>query len=112
MFVLDAKSATSKVEIEPVIAYPVDLSACGLAADAVDASAVKADAAAKIATAVWAKTGLTAGGTVTAGAMLKNLLAMAKGKVVASGNDLAVYDDDGSTLLFTITLASGGRTVA
>ncbi len=88
------------------------ITAAKIAADAIDASALKADAVTEIVDGLKASTGWGTTGAESFSAIVGYLRAMTRGKVVASGNDLAVYDDDGSTLLFTITLAAGGRTVA
>jgi len=62
--------------------------------------------------AVFAKTGLTAGGSATFEAIVKAIYAMARGKISVSGNDITVYDDDDSTALFTLTISATGRTTA
>jgi hypothetical protein len=66
----------------------------------------KADAA----TAIFAKTGLTAGGAVTFGTIVKCLYALARGKVAKSGDAYIFYDDDGTTPLFTLTVGAEVRT--
>ena len=67
---------------------------------------------ATIVTALLAKTGWTTGGSTTIQTALRALYALAHGVVTVSGNSLIVKDDDGTTTLFTLTLADSGRTVA
>ncbi len=69
------------------------------------------DLSAAVVTAWLAKTGWTTGGATTIQTALRALYAMAHNKVTVSGNSLAVLDDDGTTTLFTLTLADSGRTV-
>lgn len=87
--------------------------AMNLAGDAVSAAALKTDAVTEIVTAVFAKTGLTAVGAVTFANMVKAFYSVLRGgKIVKDGNDYKFYDDDNATLLFTWTIAAGGRTTS
>lgn len=63
-------------------------------------------------TALFAKTGITAGGSASFEDMMQAVYAQARGKIVQNGNVYTVYDDDNATLLFTLTLASTSRTVS
>jgi hypothetical protein len=71
-----------------------------------------APTAAEVATAVFDKTGLTAGGTVTFGNMSKAIYAMARGQITKTGDAYAYLDDDDATTIYTLTIASGSRTTA
>jgi len=53
---------------------------------------------------------LTAGGVATFEDIVKTLYSMAKGKIVKSGNTFTYYDDDGTTPLYTVTIAVSQRT--
>lgn len=54
---------------------------------------------------------LTAGGATFA-EMMPAIHSMARGKIVKIDNDFAFYDDDDTTLLFTLNLSAGSRTVS
>lgn len=88
-------------------ADPVELRASGGAAG---------KNAAELVDDVFAETGITAGGTATFASILKAIYAMARGKktISVSGSTvtLKLYDDDDSTLLWTLTITSAGATVA
>ena len=83
-----------------------------LATDAVSAAALKTDAVTEIVNAMFAKTGLTAGGSATYGDMVKALYGMAKGKISKSGDVYTFYDDDDATPLFVLTISDTGRASA
>ena len=87
-------------------------SAMTLAADAVDTAALKTDAVTEIVTAIFAKTGLTAGGAATYDTISKAIYGAVRGKIAKSGDAYTFYDDDDTTPLFVLTLASAERTVA
>jgi len=54
----------------------------------------------------------TAGGVTTFEEITNILYSMARGKIIRSNNEYAFYDDDDVTLLFTMTVAAGSRTVS
>ena len=87
-------------------------SAMTLAADAVSASALKTDAVTEIVTAIFAKTGITTGGSATFAVIVAALYAMARGNIEKTGDAYAFMDDDDTTPLFTLTIAAGERTVS
>jgi hypothetical protein len=60
--------------------------------------------------AAWGTETPTAGGVITRDEMLTWLLSFGSGKIVKTGNVYQYYDDDDVTLLYTITIATGGRT--
>ena len=66
--------------------------------------------AAEVVTSLKASTGWTEGGTATFTTLMKALYAMAKGKFSKSGDDYTFYDDDDTTELFTLSIATSGRT--
>jgi len=68
--------------------------------------------AAAVVTALMAKTGITAGGTASYEDILKAIYAMARGKIVKTGDSYAFRDDDDTTTLFTLTIAAGERSTA
>jgi len=58
---------------------------------------------------------ITATNVVTAlftNASMKQMLAFARGKVVITGSAIVFYDTDDTTPLYTLTISTGGRTVA
>ncbi len=67
---------------------------------------------AAIVTALKVSTSWTAAGAVSYQTMMKMIYAMARGKIAKSGNDFLFYDDDDSTLLFTLTTAATARTTS
>lgn len=83
-----------------------------LATDAVDAGALKTDAVTEIVSAIFAKTGLTAGGSASFNDIVKALYSMARGQISRTGDNYAYKDDDDSTTLYTLTIASSTRTTA
>jgi len=68
--------------------------------------------AAAVVTALFAKTGITAGGTASFEDLVKAFYALARGKVSKSGDAYTFYDDDDTTALFTLTIAAASRTTA
>jgi hypothetical protein len=74
-----------------------------------DLSTHDADA---VITALKASTSWTAGGTASFETIIKAIYALARGKVTKSGDAYTWYDDNDSTTLFTLTIASGSRTTA
>jgi hypothetical protein len=54
----------------------------------------------------------TAGGSATFDDILLAVYALARGKIAKSGSDYLFYDDDDSTVLYTLTIASAARTTA
>ena len=62
--------------------------------------------------ALLAKTGVTAGGTATVADILKRIHAFCRGKVVISGSNFVFYDDDNTTVLFTLPISATGRTTS
>lgn len=80
-----------------------------LANDAVSAAALKTDAITEIVNAIFAKTGITAGGSASYEDLIKALYAMARGKITKSGDAYTYFDDDGTTELFTLTISSSER---
>jgi len=63
-------------------------------------------------TALFAKTGITAEGTVSYEDVIKALYAMARGKISKSGDAYTFYDDDDTTELFTVTISENSRTTS
>lgn len=61
---------------------------------------------------IFSKTGLTASGTKSFNDIIKVLFSMACGKIVNSGSTYSFYDDDNTTLLFTITMSETSRMVS
>lgn len=80
-----------------------------LANNAVSAAALKTDAITEIVSAIFAKTGITAGGSASYEDLIKALYAMARGKITKSGDAYTYFDDDGTTELFTLTISSSAR---
>jgi hypothetical protein len=80
--------------------------------DAITAAAIAADAGTEIATAVWARTGLTAGGVATAGNMLRDCYAFCRGRYTITGSAVQYYDDDDATALQLLTGSATERTTA
>ena len=78
----------------------------------IDANSLKADAVTEIVTGIFAKTGITALGTVDFATIIKVIYAAVRGKIVQTDDDYKFYDDDGTTLLFTLTIATDERTVS
>jgi len=66
----------------------------------------------EIVTALFAKTGITADGTVSYEDLIKALYAMARGKISKSGDAYTFYDDDNATELFTLTISESSRTTS
>lgn len=100
--------ATGAIVAASFAAGAIDASA--IAADAIGASELAAGAANEIADAILARTGWTAGGSTTVATALKKALSLAAGKIARTGDAYTFYDDDGTTALFTLTIASGTRT--
>ena len=86
------------------------ITATTIATGAVDADAVATDAINEIRDAIFAKASITAVGTVTFAQILARLYAAARGKIAKAGDAYTFYDDDGTTALFTLTIAAASRT--
>jgi hypothetical protein len=86
------------------------VTAAKIAANAIGASELAADAANEIADAILARAGWTAGASTTVATALKAAMSLAKGKITRTGDAYTFYDDDNATALFTLTIASGTRT--
>lgn len=76
-----------------------------LATDSVDASALAADAVTEIADGLLGKQ-ITALGVETIQDMLLAMYSGIHGKIVKTGTNWAYYDDDGTTLLFTLAFGT------
>lgn len=104
MDLVDAPNATA------ITAIQAGLAATGEAAAAV--ATLENLSAADAAAAVLAADSITTTGVVTFAEMLAALYAMARGKIVKTGDAYAFLDDDDTTTLFTLTIADGERTTA
>jgi hypothetical protein len=79
--------------------------ATALGTDAVDADALATDAATEISNNLLGQQ-ITAGGVDTIQDMLLAMYSAGRGKVVKTGTNYAYYDDDGTTLLFTLAFGT------
>lgn len=86
------------------------ITAAKIATDAIDADALKADAANQIRDAIFAHNPTAGAGTFADIAIA--IYAMARGKISKSGAAFTFYDDDDTTALFTLTIAASARTTA
>lgn len=68
--------------------------------------------ASDVVTALFAKTGITAGGSASFEDIIKAIYSRSRGKIAKAGNAYAFLDDDDSTTLFTLTIGESSRTVS
>lgn len=90
----------------------LDVNTKTISTNAITAAALALDAVEEIRDSVWAKTGLTDAGVITAGGILDILLAIADGKVDRVGDVWTYKGDDDTTTKTTHTVTTAGRTVA
>ena len=102
MDLVDEPNGTAIVAIQSGLAIPGDQ--MDLVA-APNATALQAAA-----DALLARTGWTAAGTLSVGSALKALYAMAHGLIAKNANVWTIYDDDGASPLYTLTISPTART--
>ena len=78
-------------------------------ADRYKYSSNASDMRAEIVTALFAKTGITAGGSASYNDVVKAVYSIARGKITKSGDAYTFYDDDDVTALFTLTITASQR---
>ena len=81
-------------------------------ANAINAAALAASAANEIRDAVFAKTGITAVGTVSFSDIINIIYALLRGNVTRVGNVYPFKDDDDATTVVTLTIVDPNRTVS
>lgn len=77
-----------------------------------DVSSRSSHAAAAVVSALQSSTGWTSGGSASLADLLAAVLAAVGGRCTKSGDAYTYYDDDGTTPLFTLTVAAAERTVS